>query len=151
MKLYAAGAIEDAPDNGIGTRQLLKQAFKDIKDIEIVDPCDFEYNSDDFPTLKDYQKAHNYYETMLYAKHIVNGDIDAVDDCDAIIVCLDEHCGPGTASEATLAVFQEKMVWAVKMPGANLDKVHPWILGCVDKLFHTVDQFKEYLITYINV
>lgn len=141
---YAAGAIEDASDNGIGSRESLKKATSCLR-MRIVSPCDFEYNQPEFPSMKDYMRAHTLEETYAYAQPIIDGDIEAVRDCDFLLAYLDDKAGPGTASECTLAKALGKPVVGVFAPGCDRKKIHPWIFGMPNIFFDSFEDFAAFV------
>lgn len=142
--VYAAGAIEDAGDHGIGSRQSLKDATKKLR-ITIVSPCDFEYNQDEFPSMRSFMAQHELEKTYEYAQPIINGDIEAVKKCDFLLAYLDEKAGPGTASECTLAKALGKPVVGVFAPGCDRKKIHPWIFGTPNIFFDSFEEFAQFV------
>ena len=147
MKIYAAGAIEDSKDNGVGCRVEFKEVMTGTN-TTIIDPCDFEYNGPNHPTMKVYRDTHSLEETMDFCDTIVKGDVRAVSGSDAVVILLNEECGPGTASEAMLAKYLSIPVYAIKLEGVDMKKVHPWILGCIDIIFDSMEDFKETFVTH---
>lgn len=143
VTVYAAGPIEDADDNGVGSREELKASVKDSR-ISVISPCDFSYNQSEYPTMKSYQAAHTVQETMEYAKPIVRGDVLAVQDTDLTLVYMSHKAGPGTASECTLAMALGKPVYGIAPSKEDLEKIHPWILGCVTKVFNSFEEFRKF-------
>ena len=142
--VYAAGAIEDANDHGVGSREALKNATKKLR-ITIVSPCDFEYNQDDFPSMRSFMAGHTLEETYEYSQPIIDGDIDAVVKCDFLLVYLDDKAGPGTASECTLAKALGRPVVGVFAPGCDRKKIHPWIFSTPNIFFESFEDFAQFV------
>ena len=143
--VYAAGAIEHADDFGVGSRVVFRNVMK-FTPIDVISPCDFSYNQDDYPTMKSFQRDHNAEETYYYSIPIVEGDLQAVAECEALTVYLDEQCSTGTGSEASVANQLGKPVYTIIADGTDLRKVHPWLLGCTHKFFTSFNEFREFVI-----
>lgn len=152
-KAYLAGAIEQAPDHGVGKRDTLKPILEAMG-IEGVNPCDFKYNQGDFPTMWSYTKdaSHSLSDCLRYSSKIVDGDLQEILTCDVIIAILDENCGPGTGSELTLASHE-----GIPVIGLIIDdkeeywrKIHPWILSRVDTFCFSVRELKKTLDEFVK-
>ena len=76
---YLAGAIEKSADHGVGVRAELIQLFKDTP-YKMINPCDFEYNQSEYPTMWTFQKdeKNNFVSCVLYSERIADGDIVTV-------------------------------------------------------------------------
>ena len=148
MNLYLAGAIERSPDGGVGIREAVIEAFKDTDEVCLINPCDFQYNKGT-KSMWDYQhdKSHTFYECFSHAEKIGRGDVEAVLECDAILVLLDDKCGAGTASECTLARYEGKPVLGLFLDPNRWRDVHPWIIGKVSAFFNSVEELKAYVLS----
>ena len=147
FKIYLAGAIEFSPDHGAGIRQQLINEFKDTN-FELINPCDFEYNQAEFPTLLSYQKeeSHNFSDCLKNAIKVSNGDIKSLSNCHALISVIDEFCGTGTASEMSVANILGIPIFSLIKNSDNWRNINPWILGQTTFLFYSINDLKEYII-----
>jgi len=150
--MYLAGAIEKSPDGGVGIRQKIQKEMSDL-DIQLVNPCDFEYNQDEFPTMWSHQRnlENDFEECMCHSRNIVEGDLDHVRLSDFILVILDENCGCGTASEVTIAQSEHIPVLGIFVNPEKWRTVHPWILSCVKRVFSNTEDLKRFLISFYGV
>jgi len=146
-KFYLAGAIDKSPDHGIGVRQQIIDFFKDTK-YQLINPCDFDYNQSEFPTMWAYQKdgSHDLENCHQYASNIADGDVIEVAESTAIIVILDKYCGPGTSGEVTVARYLNIPVLGVFTKDTNWREVAPWILSRVKRFFFSPEELKKYLL-----
>lgn len=144
---YLAGAIEKSPDHGIGVRQEIINLFKDTK-YNLINPCDFDYNQSEFPTMWAFQKdtKHSIEACVEYAANIADGDVIAVAEATAVIAILDKNCGPGTSGEVTVAKYLGVPVLGIFTQGANWRDVHPWILSRVKRIFANPQELKNYIL-----
>jgi nucleoside 2-deoxyribosyltransferase len=144
FKIYLAGSIEKSVDQGVGAREeIIKNIV--IPKVEFVNPCDFAYNQDEYPTMWSYvrEPTHTFHDCLEYVQTIGNGDMDEVRKCDMILAILDQTCGPGTASEMTGGKIFGIPVW-----GYLIDywrEIHPWILSRVDEFFSELDELRTNL------
>jgi hypothetical protein len=150
--MYLAGAIEKAKDNGIGIRKRIMTELDDL-DIQLINPCDFEYNQEKFPTMWHYQRevAHDFEDCLKHSGNIADGDCEHVKLSDFVLVLIDENCGPGTASEVTLAKWLHIPVLGLFVNPKNWRECHPWILSRVKRFFYDTDELKTFLTTFYGV
>lgn len=141
-KIYLLGAIEKCPDRGKGTRQIIKERFKDVN-IEFVDPCELEFNHED-KTISNFvsNPKHSISQCIEYARIVADTDIELLLNCNGVIATIDEMAGPGSASELTLI----RQVFGPLAKNWNLDfpvfvyippycdwrKIQAWILSQLD-------------------
>jgi hypothetical protein len=148
IKLYAAGAIERSPDKGVGSRRAIAKALKGQK-VRIVNPCDFDFNKDDanqHVSMTEFKKTHSFGELWIHSHQVVTGDVNAVFECDAIVLWADQYLGVGSTSEATLAQAIAKPVYVVPAPDFDIKKeINAWLLGCTTRFFDSLEDFTNFV------
>ncbi len=144
VTIYAAGAIEKAPDHGVGFRQTLKDIFHFTK-TKIVDPTDFEYNKNT-SSLTEYGKTATLDDYYKLARKVIYGDINAVIDADIIVSNLDQYIGVGTPAETTLNMAQRKPVYGVVANGFDIRQLHPWMFGTITRFFPSFSALRDFII-----
>ncbi len=150
MRIYLAGAIEAAPDDGSTWRKEMTQFLEEELDWTTFDPSQHEQ---DF--LTEEEKAHfrEWKVTDLkrfrsVIKKIIDRDLEQLlEKCDAVICLWDEYViqGGGTHGELTLAYDRDMPVYLVL--GMPLKKVSSWIVGCTTEVFPDFPELKKYLST----
>ena len=148
MKIYLAGAIEAAPDDGQSWRADLTEFLDRELGWEVFDPSQHEQ---DF--LTDHEKANfrswksidiNKFRPVI--SKIIDRDLDQLlNQCDAIIVLWDKYVlpGGGTHGELTLAYEHKMPVYLVL--GMPIEQVSSWIVGCTTEIFQDFVSLKKYL------
>jgi nucleoside 2-deoxyribosyltransferase len=152
-KLYLAGGIDKSPDNGVSCRNRIIKAFKDVEYIRFINPCDFDYNDPNYPTMWEFQKNENHslHQCITHHKKIADGDIEIVSSVDGVIIILNEVAGPGTSGEATVA--KHKKIPTIGIFDKHISKnrkdwrkCSPWILSRVDSFFFSIQALKQYIL-----
>jgi nucleoside 2-deoxyribosyltransferase len=144
MRIYLAGAIEAAPNNGREWRRDLTPFLEDLG-AQVFDPS---LKEDTF--ISEEEKKHfrtwkttdyNRFKTVI--RKIIDRDLDQLLNKTDLVICLwDEHViqGGGTHGELTLAYRFGIPVYMVL--GMDQSKTSSWILGCVTELFHDYESLK---------
>lgn len=145
VRLYAAGAIEKAPDNGESYRKQLKEQFESTQ-VRLIDPLDFQYNKN-FKSLSEFRRRKGAKRGYKFARKVVKGDIEAVSCCDAMVVNIDKYIGAGSISEATIALSYGMPIYGV-ITDKNVDfyNINVWLMGCVHRFFYSIQDFREFVI-----
>ncbi len=151
MKIYLAGAIEKSPDHGKSIRKRVARAFRPST-IKFVNPCDFDYNQDQYPSMWKFQKDknHSFFDCLKYSKIIADGDINTIVNCDAMIAILCENCGPGTGSEMTLCQYLGIPVFAIFKNPTKWRKVHPWIISRANYYSFNFEDLRRRVVTHFK-
>jgi len=148
LKLYLAGAIEAAPDDGMAWRKDLTQFLKTELDWDVFDPSRHER---DFLTEEEKMNFRTWKSVDIHRfrpviKKIIDRDLhQLLKECDAVICLWDEYVinGGGTHGELTLAYEHKLPVYLVL--GLPIEKVSSWIIGCTSEVFSDFDELKQYL------
>jgi hypothetical protein len=149
LRIYLAGAIEAAPDDGSTWRRDITQFLDSEFSIDVFDPSQHEQ---DFLTKeeKDNFRQWKSVDTKRFRpviKKIIDRDLEQLlEKCDAVICLWDEYViqGGGTHGELTLAYQHKLPVYLVL--GMPLEKVSSWIVGCTTEIFSNFEEMKQYLI-----
>jgi len=142
--VYAAGAIERAPDHGVGFRNACHDIFRRTK-IDIISPCDFTYNKT-CHTLAKHGTENDILTHYKFSRMIVAGDLKAVASCDATIVNIDQYLGVGTTSEATVAFALQKPLYGILAKDYQVNQVSPWLLGTMTRVFSSLQEFRDFVV-----
>lgn len=143
-EVYLAGAMEYASDGGVGWRDEASAKLK-AYGISVFNPASSEHG------LLNKLGASNAQEFLAYKKtdpkrflecmrHIINYDMDAIDQLDAILVYVTKGLSGGTIGEITHAYRNLGIpVFAVLEPGVQFKDVSGWVLGCIEEIFLDFD------------
>jgi len=142
--IYAAGAIEKAPDHGVEYREILKKHFA-LTNIKIIDPCDFQYNKE-VSSITEYISLHGIGLGYTFSKMVGHNDVAIVKKCDAVIIYIDQHIGAGSISECTVAKSYGKPVYGIISSDYDIKNIHPWLLGQIDRYFLSFQTLREFMI-----
>ena len=149
MKIYLAGAIEAAPDDGATWRKEITE-FLDAKlGWDVFDPSQHEQ---DFLTETEKANFRQWKSTDInkfrpVIKKIIDRDLhQLLQECDAVICLWDDYViqGGGTHGELTLAYEHNMPVYLVL--GMPVEKVSSWIIGCTTQVFEKFDDLQDYLV-----
>ncbi len=146
LTIYAAGAIEKAPDHGVGFRVNLKEKLRFTK-TNIVDPTDFEYNRQvECSSLTEYGQKHSIGDYYKFVRNVVKGDIESVMSVDVVVANIDQYIGTGTPAETSVCVAMNKPVYGLVAEGFDIKSLRPWMLGTVTRFFPTIQSLREFII-----
>lgn len=148
MRIYLAGAIEAAPDDGTVWRRELTSFLKKQLDWDVFDPSlhEQDFLSDEEKNNFRQWKSTDTQRFRPVIKKIIDRDLhQLLNNCDGIICLWDEHVihGGGTHGELTLAYEHKLPVFLVL--GMPLEKVSSWIIGCTTEVFQNFEDLKQYL------
>jgi len=151
MKIYLAGAIEKSKDGGVWIRQSVHNALDNVEGVELLDPCDFEFNKK-YKSLSELIEKHRQWRAIT--RKVMEKDIDTVLGADAIITIVNKLAGGGTITESVMA-------WDAGIPVIgyfskdvfnNRKGLHPWLLAALsdecdnpDDLVRIVKRYKKRL------
>ena len=141
--IYAAGAIEKAPDGGRSSRDNLKTSLKFTR-TRIINPCDFVFNKQ-YKSMKEFAQSNSQLKNWKHMCKVVEGDIAAVKDSHAIVVWVDKYLGIGSHSECTLAKGLHKPVYAITDDGFDVTQ-YPWLMGTLTRVFKNHDAFRKFIL-----
>ncbi len=153
MKIYLAGAIEAAPDDGATWRKEIGDFLSAELDWDVFDPSQHEQ---DFLTqlekdnFRQWKSADiNKFRPVI--KKIIDRDLhQLLNECQGVICLWDEYVihGGGTHGELTLAYEHDMPVYLVL--GMPLEKVPSWIVGCTTEVFENFQDLQKYLSASIK-
>ena len=100
LKVYLAGPIQHADDNGVSWREEIKQEFSDSEYLEWLDPLD-KYNSatDAQYVPRSEWDEYDDLQNLVTAEEIVEPDKEMIDESDAMLVGWSEVPACGTPME----------------------------------------------------
>jgi len=140
---YLAGAIDRVADRGIVWRKAYAVALAKIG-VDTVIPNDFEEQRLTPMRINELKAQEDLGEfKRVFRKYIIMPDLVAVEACDMIVVRWDGESIAGTAHECGDAFLRGQQVLLVT-PRPFIEVPH-WILACVNKEFHTLEELVEYL------
>lgn len=149
MRVYLAGAIEAAPDDGQGWRKELTTFLQEELSWEVFDPS---LHEQDF--LTDHEKSNfrqwkstdiNRFRPVI--KKIIDRDLhQLLNKCRGVICLWDSYVmqGAGTHGELTLAYEHRMPVYLVL--GMPIEEVPSWVIGCSSEVFKTFEELKQFLV-----
>ncbi len=147
MKIYLAGAIEAAPDDGKTWRKDITQFLDSELNIAVFDPSQHEQDFLSKEEIENFRKWKSV-DTKRFRpviKKIIDRDLrQLLEKCDAVICLWDEYVihGGGTHGELTLAYEHKMPVYLVL--GMPLENVASWIVGCTTEVFSSFEEMKQY-------
>ena len=153
MKIYLAGAIEAAPDEGKGWRRDISEFLNTELGWETFNPSEHEQ---DFLTEAEKSGFRQWKRTDIkrfraVIKKIIDRDLhQLLTQCQAVICLWDEYVipGGGTHGELTLAYEHNLPVYLVL--GMPVEQASSWILGCTTEIFKNFDELKLFLVSQGN-
>lgn len=144
---YLAGAIEHAPDGGLGWRERVEGFLRGLPGCEAYNPA-----TDETKPLTDEEREHfrswrttdfdRFQRTM---RKIIRRDLERLAASDGVICLWDPACrnGGGTPGELTLAHARGIPVYMVTaMP---LTEISCWVLGCCDRIFASFGELESFM------
>jgi hypothetical protein len=153
-QIYLAGAIEAAPDGGVTWRQEVTPTLEAIQ-FKVFDPC-IETDGllakklgwEKFSIEKWRElKIENPEKFKRIGEWIVKQDLKAVINSDILLTYFDKYVtrGAGTYGEITVARFMGLANLLIIAPDFERKDIPLWVLGCVDKIFNSVNEAFYYL------
>lgn len=151
-RVYLAGAIEAAPDGGVGWRRDLAPFLQDELGHTVHDPTDHDWKVLSEEERRSFRRWKTspadwprFQETV---RRIIRRDAELIlADTDYLIAYWDEAVvgGGGTHGELTLAYLHAIPVFLVL--GMPRERVSSWILGCSEAVFDSFDSLRTHLKT----
>ncbi len=147
-KVYLSAAIEWAPDNGIGWREVAQETLHKLG-YDVYNPA-----TDEEALLAPHGLADSKALTRLKftdldkfqvcIKKIIDYDIDVLLESDLVLLYLDSHFSGGSAGEITLARHFKIPVIAI-VNKSNLVPISGWMLGCCDVMVASLEEALQYI------
>ncbi len=152
MLAYLCGPIEFAPEGGKMWRRKLTPFLHNDLGHRVYDPA-----QDEKKNLTDEEAAHfrEWKESDIerfrrVVRKIIQYDLDIVENKADYVICF--LIGPGgaaatsggTSSELTFAYRRGIPVYLVT--DSPLGEISGWMLACTDRVFHSVDDLKKFLL-----
>lgn len=145
-QIYLAGAIQHAPDGGVGWRNQIKPVLE-ANGYAVIDPLDGEKDSwnghgleiFDWDTIRRPENKDKYKQLM---GEFVDKDLNAVLRSDIVFVYYDEYIekGAGTLGEITVARLHGVYVLVMLAPTFKEKQLPGWVVGCTDKIIKTTGE-----------
>jgi nucleoside 2-deoxyribosyltransferase len=152
QRVYLAGPIDHAEDDGVGWRKELTP-WLESKGVTVLDPTDKKtsnthYNEigEEQLNLKKLRDMGRYHELREAMKPIVLADLRMVEVSDFVIVYLDPEIGMcGTWEELFISLRQHKPTLVVINGGKKA--MNYWMFGRMnpDFIFENFEEMKTYL------
>jgi len=149
LKIYLAGAIEAAPDDGKAWRAGIAQFLDAELGWDVFDPSQHEQDflsAEEQANFRQWKTSDiNKFRPVI--KKIIDRDLEQLlEKCDGVICLWDDHVlpGGGTHGELTLAYEHKMPVYLVL--GMPMEKVASWIVGCTTEIFSNFEDLKQYLV-----
>lgn len=133
MDIYLAGGIEKSEDGGRNSRLVVHTALDGIAGINLIDPCDFEYNKE-YKSMGEIVAHKRNWRHLI--RTIMQNDIKTVEDMDAVIAILDGTAGPGTVVETICAYRRNIPIIGYYTKDVYKNRrtaIYPWLLAVLDK------------------
>ncbi len=148
LRVYLAGAIEKAPDNGCAWREEMGRFLTRELHHTVFNPC-LEENHvltpEEFRHFREW-KENNLPRFRQVVHKIIRTDLDTLLHRIDYVVCLWDRyvmAGGGTHGELTMAFWHGIPVYMVShIPLAEMSS---WIIGCTTEIFTDFVQLKGFL------
>lgn len=142
--VYLCGAIENAPDSGLGWRTRVADKLTTLGHT-VIDPT-FHANREmakrlgwvRFDPKRWRDLPHEDWDAWhAECKEIVRVDLDGVTKCNILLVRWDEYIGCGSSGEITLAKFLNRRVYLWLADGMTKENLPVWISGAITDIFES--------------
>lgn len=141
--VYLSGAMDAAPDYGIGWRLVLEAFFCEL-DMACFNPCREEeallgLSHQDLMALREKDRAR-YIESV---RKLIARDLRAIrTQTRWVVAYIDEHVRAGTYGEVVFAYSQGIPVYVIwKLPEEHISG---WILACSERIFFSIQECMEF-------
>jgi len=145
MLAYLSGSIEFAPEYGKGWRRELKPWLEQTLGHRVYDPAE-----DEKKNLSDDEVAHfRAWKTAdperfrRTVRKIIDWDMDFIEKQADYVICFWDRHSAGTTAELTAAYRRGIPVYLVT--ALPRDEISGWVLGCVDSVFASFEELKQFL------
>ena len=152
MRVYLAGPIDDASDDGVGWRLDLKP-WLEKRGIFVLDPCDkpiaysaYKEIEGEKQKMMELKRSGRFYELAQQMRDIVHVDLRMVDVSDVVVVYLNPQISMcGTYHELINALQQRKPTLVVIEGGKK--EAPNWLFGIMNFnfMFDDFDALKLFL------
>jgi len=153
LRVYLAGPIDKAKDDGVGWRAKLKPFLK-RRGMLPLDPCDkpISYTSygeigEEKEKMMELKKMGRFFELSEQMRAICHVDLRMTDVSDCVIVYLDPKVSMfGTIHELINSLQQRKPTLVVVEGGK--DKAPNWLFGIMDFnfMFDSFEELRQFMI-----
>ena len=145
MLAYLSGSIEFAPEYGKGWRRELKPWLEQTLGHRVYDPAE-----DEKKNLSDDEVAHfRAWKTAdperfrHVVRKIIDWDMDYIEKQADYVICFWDRHSAGTTAELTAAYRRGIPVYLVT--ALPRSEISGWVLGCVDSVFTSFEELKQFL------
>lgn len=146
MNVYLCGPIEKEVDGGKGIRDKIKRAFKSHENINFIDPCEFEYNSE-FKSVKEIKKNKpKIWKDIV--KTMIKGDLDGVKNSDIVLTILNKNASVGSYSEMVFAAYNNVPVVIYLEDSTQSEKLHPWIQTAAWFISNEIEEIEKTIVAF---
>ena len=138
--------MEKLKDLGAGWRKPVEAKLKKLG-FTVFNPCNTKKLNNEIKAFKDLEKhGFDLEKSRKYFKEIVKVDLDNVFTCNILLVKWDNDVmSAGTAGEITFAkALNIPIVMVIKKE--ELPDLSKWILGCVSKFVHNMNDAIEEVV-----
>jgi len=152
LRVYLAGPIDHAKDDGIGWRDMMKPFLSD-KGMLPLDPCDKPINyasygevGEEKSKMMELKKMGRFFELSEQMKAICHVDLRMTDIADCVVVYINPEVPMcGTIHELINSLQQRKPTLVVIEGGKK--KAPNWLFGIMDFnfMFDSFDELKEFM------
>lgn len=153
-QVYLAGAIERAPDGGIGWRKEITPTLKRMG-FKVFNPCietdgllakKLGWKKFAIEKWRDL-KENNPTKFTEIGKWIVDQDLIAVDNSDIMIVYFDKYVtmGAGTYGEITVARYLDMPAYVLIAQDFLVKDIPLWVTGCATEIVTTQEELVDIL------
>ena len=154
-KVYLAGAMEFAADNGAGWRDQVVSMFKEVG-VDTFNPCTDEgeiFKSYQFANHKEFHgaKVDDPDRFIPCMREIAQTDLREIASSDYVLMYITPGLAGGTPGEATCShyVFDVPVV-GVWSPGCNVSNTSGWLQATCETTFSTFEEAVQYISDKVN-
>jgi nucleoside 2-deoxyribosyltransferase len=152
MRVYLAGPIDDASDDGVGWRLDLKPWLEE-RGIFVLDPCDkpiaysaYKEIEGEKQKMMELKRSGRFYELAQQMRDIVHVDLRMVDVSDVVIVYLNTNVSMCGTYHELINALQPRKPTLVVIEGAKKEAPN-WLFGIMNFnfMFDDFDALKLFL------
>jgi nucleoside 2-deoxyribosyltransferase len=150
VKVYLAGAMEFAPDDGRGWRAIV-QALLQKENITVFNPCTEEgdiFERYNFSSHGEFHaaKIKDYERFKVCMNEIAVADLKEIASSDYILAYITPDLGGGTPGEMTYARYVLDIpVIGVMHSESTVEGASGWVMACCDEIFNSLEEAVEYI------
>jgi len=140
MKIYLCGPIEKEKDGGHGIRANVRRHFNN-QEIEFIDPCEFDYNTD-YKNSMEIQKAFpQTYKPII--KRMIKGDLNGVKESDVVLAILNKNAYLGSYTEIIFACYHDIPVILYFIDDTKYEDMHTWVKASATQVVHSLEDLSK--------